>query len=65
MHIDPVTFFVTADKTVLASDAWGETNIAYEGTGLFNSCTGLYSMNFHITTDQTDIGVFAFTFTRN
>jgi hypothetical protein len=65
MHIDPVTFSVTAEKTVIASVAFGETNIAYEGSGSYNSCTGLYSMNFHITTDQTDYGVFAFTFTRN
>ncbi len=65
MHIDPVSFAVTADKTVLASDAWGETNIAYEGTGLYNSCTGSYSMNFNISTDQYDYGSFSFTFTRN
>jgi hypothetical protein len=65
MHINPVTFEVIADKTVLASDAWGDTNIAYEGTGLYNSCSGMYSMNFHITTDQSDYGVYAFTFTRN
>jgi hypothetical protein len=66
MHINPATFEVIADKTVIASNVWdGETNIAYEGTGSYNSCTGLYSMNFHITTDQTDYGVFAFTFTRN
>jgi hypothetical protein len=64
MHIDPVTFSVVADKTVLASDAWGETNIAYEGTGSYNSCSGEYSMSFNISTDQTDYGSFAFTFTR-
>jgi hypothetical protein len=65
MHIDPATFLVIADKTVLASDAWGDTNIAYEGTGSYNSCTGLYEMNFNISTDQGDYGVYAFTFTRN
>jgi hypothetical protein len=65
MHIDPVTFAVTADKTVLASDAWGDTNIAYEGTGNYNSCSGSYSMSFDISTDQSDYGVYAFTFTRN
>jgi hypothetical protein len=65
MHIDPSTFKVTADKTVIASDAFGETNIAYEGTGSFNSCLGSYEMNFNISTDQTDYGTFAFTFTRN
>jgi len=65
MHIDPATFSVIADKTVLASDAWGETNIAYEGTGAYNSCTGVYEMNFNISTDQYDYGTFQFTFTRN
>ena len=38
MHIDPATFEVIADKTVLASVAWGETNFAYEGSGSYNSC---------------------------
>ena len=65
MHIDPATFEVIADKTVLASDAWGETNIAYEGSGSYNSCTGLYEMIFNISTDQYDYGTFTFTFTRN
>jgi len=65
MHINPSSFAVIADKTVLASDAWGDTNIAYEGTGLFNSCTGSFTMNFHISTDQGDYGTYQFTFTRN
>jgi hypothetical protein len=65
MHIDPVTFAVIADKTVLASIAWGDSNIAYEGTGLYNSCSGLYEMNFTISVDQGEYGTFAFTFTRN
>jgi hypothetical protein len=67
MHIDPATFNVVADKTVLASDFYfyDETNIAYEGTGTYNSCTGTYEMNFHITTDQYDYGTFQFTFTKN
>jgi hypothetical protein len=65
MHIDPASFAVTADKAVLASDAWGETNIAYQGTGTYNSCTGSYSMSFNISTDQYDYGSFSFTFTRN
>ena len=65
MHIDPATFEVIADKTVLASVAWGETNFAYEGSGSYNSCTGLYEMIFNISTDQYDYGPFTFTFTRN
>ena len=65
MHINPATFEVIADKTVLASDAWGDTNIAYEGSGSYNSCSGLYEMNFTISVDQGEYGTFAFTFTRN
>ena len=65
MHINPATFEVIADKTVLASDAWGDTNIAYEGTGSYNSCDGSYEMNFTISVDQGEYGTFAFTFTRN
>jgi hypothetical protein len=65
LHINQGSFAVTADKTVLASEAFGDTNLAYEGTGLFNSCTGTYSMDFHITTDQSDYGTYHFTFTRN
>ena len=65
MHINPATFEVIADKTVLASDAWGDTNIAYEGTGSYNSCNGSYEMNFTISVDQGEYGTFAFTFTRN
>jgi hypothetical protein len=65
MHINPATFEVIADKTVLASVAWGETNFAYEGSGSYNSCTGLYEMIFNISTDQYDYGTFTFTFTRN
>ncbi len=64
MHIDPVTFAVTADKTVLVSDAWGDTNLAYEGSGTFNSCTGSYSMRFNLSVDQGDYGTYSFTFTR-
>jgi hypothetical protein len=65
MHIDPVTFAVTADKTVLASDAFGYHNIAYEGTGSFNTCTGTYQMKFSISVDEGNFGDFVFTFTRN
>ncbi len=65
MHIDPLTFAVTADKTVIASEAWwGDTNIAYEGSGTYNSCTGVYSMRFDISATEGDYGLFSFTITR-
>lgn len=65
MHINPASFTVIADKSVIASDAWGDHNIAYEGTGTFNSCTGAFSMNFDISTDEGDYGTYSFNFTRN
>ncbi|MBZ4677133.1 MAG: hypothetical protein JG782_1753 [Anaerophaga sp.] len=68
MHINPLSFEVTADKTVVASNVepWGlpYTNIAYEGFGIFDSCTGTYTMTFEITVDQGSFGSFNFEFTR-
>jgi hypothetical protein len=65
MHINPASFTVIADKTVIASDAWGDHNIAYSGSGTFNSCTGAFTMNFEISTDEAVYGTFSFAFTRN
>jgi len=67
MHIDPATFAVTADKTVLVSAvSWGPYhNLAYAGSGVYSSCDGSYQMAFDITVDEGSFGRFAFTFTRN
>jgi hypothetical protein len=65
MHIDPGTFEVTADKTVLASEAFGYHNLAYEGSGVYDSCDGSYQLDFDISVDEGNFGRFAFTFTRN
>jgi hypothetical protein len=65
MHINPVNYAVTADKTILASDAWGLTDIAYEGTGTYNSCNGTYVMYFEISVVEGSWGQNMFTFTRN
>ncbi len=65
MHIDPGTFEVTADYTVLASGAFGFHNLAYEGSGIYDSCDGSYQMDFNISVDEGNFGRFAFTFTRN
>ena len=66
MTINPLTFAVTVTKTVLVSvAAWGETNVTYAGSGVYKSCDGTYSMNFDITTTESNYGTFAFTFTRN
>jgi hypothetical protein len=65
MHINPATFAVTADKAILASSAFGYTNLAYAGSGVYNSCDGSYVMSFDISVDEGAFGRFAFTFTKN
>ncbi len=65
MHINPVDYSVIADKSILASDAWGLTNIAYEGTGVYSSCDGSFVMYFEISVVEGSWGTFQFTFTRN
>ncbi len=65
MQINPLNFEVTAPKAVLASSAFGYTNIAYQGFGEFNSCTGDYEMLFTITVDQGSFGQYEFSFIRN
>ena len=61
MIVDPLNFKVTAVKTVLASEFAGYTNMAYQGSGLLNTCDGTYQMNFTITVDQGSFGTSAFT----
>jgi hypothetical protein len=66
MHIDPATYSVTADLTVLASDAWGYGSISYSGNGVYSSCNGSYNMYFDITLSALgSVGVYTFSFTRN
>lgn len=64
MIVNPLDFSVVAEKTALATDAFGYTNIAYEGTGLLNTCNGSYEMLFSISVDQGSFGSFPFTFTK-
>ena len=66
MIINPLDYSVTAVKTVLASDAWGYNNIAYEGTGTLNTCNGTYEMSFNISVDEGGFGTNQkFTLTKN
>lgn len=65
MYVNPVNFSVTAPKKAIASDAWGYHNIAYEGTGIFSTCDGGYSMLFTITVVEGTFGTYQFSFTRN
>lgn len=64
MVVNPLDFSVTAERTVLASIAFDYTNIAYEGSGLLNTCNGSYEMLFNISVDQGTFGAFPFTLTK-
>ena len=67
--VNPLDFTVTAERTVLASSTapWGVnyTGLAYEGSGLLNTCDGSFNMLFGITVDQGSFGSFEFDFTKN
>lgn len=65
MHVNPLSYVVTADKTVLVPLAWGYHNLAYEGKGVYNTCTGTYDMKFDITVTEGSFGTNGFIFTRN
>lgn len=65
MYLNPLSYVVTAPKKVLASVAWQYHNIAYEGKGTYNTCTGAFEMKFTITVTEGSFGDNAFTFTRN
>ncbi len=66
MNINPFNFEVNAPRAVLATTVWlGYTDLAYQGFGEFNSCTGEYSMTFTITVSAGSYGARGFTLTRN
>jgi hypothetical protein len=66
MHINPATFAVVADETLLASDYFGYGASTFKGTGLYNSCDGSYVMNFEISIGAYGSqGIFRYDFTRN
>ena len=65
MHINPLTYVVTADKTVLASSAFGYHNLSYAGTGTYDTCTGTYTMIFDILRCRRLLEYNHFIMTRN
>lgn len=65
MVINQLNYAVTAQKTVIASDAWGYHNIAYEGSGTLDTCDGTYKMLFSISVDEGGFGSNSFTLTKN
>ncbi len=65
MTVNPGNFHVTAPRTVLGTFFYGFDNVAYQGSGVLDTCTGVYTMTFTITVDQGSFGSYAFTFTPN
>jgi hypothetical protein len=70
--IDPVSFKVTGDATIIAADCapWGSPydtylNYSYQVvSGMYSSCDGSYKILFDIFADAGDFGTYTFTFTR-
>ncbi|MCA1760540.1 MAG: hypothetical protein LC658_12305 [Bacteroidales bacterium] len=65
LEVNELNFDVIAVKTVLASSAFGYTNIAYAGSGKLNTCDGTFEMLFTITVDQGSFGAYDFVLTKN
>jgi hypothetical protein len=65
MHLDPLTYDVTADKTIIATDYFGYVNGTFAGKGTYDTCTGTYVMKLEISVSVGTFGEFTFTFTRN
>jgi len=66
MHINPATYEVIADETVIASDGWGYGSISYSGNGVYSSCDGSYTMYYDISLSALGSqGTFKFDFIRN
>lgn len=65
MKIDPLSFNVVAEKSILATAFDKYTGFSYAGSGTFDSCTGTYQMLMSISVDQGSFGSFEFTFTKN
>jgi hypothetical protein len=58
--INPASYAITVPKTVLASDAWGYHNIAYQGSGTLNTCSQDITLNIKITVDEGTFGTYTF-----
>ena len=65
MHINPYSFAVTAPAKVISSNYVGYHNGSFGGTGLYNSCSGSYTMLFAINVDEGSFGSYTYVFTRN
>ncbi len=60
--VNPGNFQVTAPRTPIATVAWIYDNFSFQGSGVLDTCTGVYTMTFTITVDQGSFGSYGFTF---
>ena len=61
MVISPADFSVSAATTALATEVWlGYTHLSYAGSGVLDSCTGVYTMAFTITVSAGSYGSYSF-----
>jgi hypothetical protein len=66
MHINPITYAITAESKLLASDYFGYGSITLGGTGVFSTCDGAYTLALDISVgDYGSQGIFQFDLTRN
>ncbi len=65
MHINPATYEVTVDRSILSSSFFGYHNFAYSGSGVYNSCDGSYELKLQPSVDEGGWNPESFTFTRN
>lgn len=56
---------VTVPKTILASSAFGYTNLAYDGAGVYNTCNGSFSLTMDVNVDEGYFGTYSWTLTPN
>jgi hypothetical protein len=65
MHIDPVTYALTIDKTALASLCGSYHNFSIAGSGSYNSCDGTFSATVKITVTEGSYGTYTLVLTKN
>ncbi len=65
IHIDPVSFAVTTETKLLASDYFGYGGVTYSGGGSYSSCNGSFVLNIDISIGTFGSqGIYQFVLTR-
>jgi hypothetical protein len=66
LHINPITYAVTAEEKMLASDYYGFGSVTFSGSGTFSSCDGAYTLYIDISVGAYGSqGIYQFDVTRN